>query len=207
MVSISLPITKCSVTHNQVMNIRDFLEYTLKSSKCGPHASKMKSWILYRPRSTQKYPHFEDFFCRPKMAEISNLLSHFNTMCHNICVKPDEGYNLLGAFESALCQSNHFVISKRLFLKGIWLKLFQFEEGAVYNGVFQCEKNPKKGTTQHASRHNVNGSLLRIWKRNIRNFIYSKEQISILARKFPWRLLESVPGRLCFSELFVASIG
>ena len=23
-------------------------------------------------------------------------------MCHNICVKPAEGYNLLGAFESAL---------------------------------------------------------------------------------------------------------
>ena len=59
----------------------------------------------------KKYPEVPTFwtlFCRPKMAEISNLLSHFNAMC------PDEGYNLLGAFESALCRSNHFVFSKRL---------------------------------------------------------------------------------------------
>ena len=28
MVSISLPITKCSVTHNKVMNVQDFSEYT-----------------------------------------------------------------------------------------------------------------------------------------------------------------------------------
>ena len=28
------------------------------------------------------------------MAEISNLLSHFNAICHNICVKPAEGYDL-----------------------------------------------------------------------------------------------------------------
>ena len=69
----------------------------------------------------KKYPEVPTFwrlFYRPKkLAEISNLLSHF--ICHNICVKPAEGYNLLGAFESALCQSNHFVFSKRLFLKGI----------------------------------------------------------------------------------------
>ena len=49
-------------------------------------------------------------------------------------------------------------------------------------------------------------SRLRNWKRNIRKFIYSKEQISILARKFPWRLLKSVSGRLCFRGLFVLSI-
>ena len=70
----------------------------------------------------KKYPEVPTLwrlFCRPKMAEISNLLSHFNAMSHNICVKPDEGYNLLGAFESALCRNNHFVFSKRLFLKGI----------------------------------------------------------------------------------------
>ena len=56
------------------------------------------------------------------MAEISCLLSHFNAMCDNmcvICVKPAEGYNLLGAFESAICRSNHSVFSKWLFLKGI----------------------------------------------------------------------------------------
>ena len=54
------------------------------------------------------------------MAEISYLLSHFNAMCDDICVicvKPVEGCNLLGAFESALCRSNHFVFSKWLFLK------------------------------------------------------------------------------------------
>ena len=28
----------------------------------------------------------------------------------------------------------------------------------MYNGVFQCENNLKIGTTQHASRHNVNWS-------------------------------------------------
>ena len=37
------------------------------------------------------------------MAEISNLLSHFNAMFDNIWVKSAEGYNLLGAVESALC--------------------------------------------------------------------------------------------------------
>ena len=43
------------------------------------------------------------------MAEISNLLSHFNAMCDNIWVKSAEGYNLLGAFESALYRSSHAV--------------------------------------------------------------------------------------------------
>ena len=36
----------------------------------------------------------------------------FIAMSDNICVKPAEYYNLLGAFESALCRSNHFVFSK-----------------------------------------------------------------------------------------------
>ena len=63
MVSISLSITECSVTYNKVMNVQDFSEYMLKSSKCGPF------WRL---------------FYWPKMAEISNLLSHFNAMCDNI---------------------------------------------------------------------------------------------------------------------------
>ena len=43
------------------------------------------------------------------MAEISYLLSNFNAMCDNICVKPTVVYNLLGAFGSASCRSNHFV--------------------------------------------------------------------------------------------------
>ena len=42
-VALSLRITKCSVTHNKVMNIHDFLDYMLKSSKCGPHAGKLRS--------------------------------------------------------------------------------------------------------------------------------------------------------------------
>ena len=52
---------------------------------------------------------------------------------------------------------------------------------------------------------NAKQACSEIEKQNIRNFIYSKEKISILARKFPWRLRESVPGR--FRGLFVASIG
>ena len=67
----------------------------------------------------KKYPHFDDFFYRPKMSEISNLLSHFNAMCDNIRVKSAEGYNLLIAFENLLHRSNHFAFSKWLFLKGI----------------------------------------------------------------------------------------
>lgn len=66
----------------------------------------------------KKYPEVPTFwrlFYRPKMAEIFESF----IMCHNICVKPAEGHNLLGAFKSALCQSNYFVFSKRLFLKGI----------------------------------------------------------------------------------------
>ena len=70
----------------------------------------------------KKYPEVPTFwrlFYRPKKAEISYLLSHFSAMCDNICVKSAECYNLLGAFESALRRSNHFVFSKRLFLKEI----------------------------------------------------------------------------------------
>ena len=71
----------------------------------------------------KNYPEVRTFwrlFYWPKMAESSYLLSHFNAMSNNTCLKPDEGYILLGAFESALCGSNHFVFSKWLFLKGIW---------------------------------------------------------------------------------------
>ena len=72
----------------------------------------------------KNYPEVRTFwrlFYWPKMAESSYLLSHFNAMSDNTCLKPGEGYILLGAFESALCRSNHFVFSKWLFLKGIWL--------------------------------------------------------------------------------------
>ena len=74
------------------------------------------------------------------------------------------------------------------------------------NGVFQCDRNPKRchAACKAAQRKQACSEFE---KKNIRNFIYSKEQISILARKFPSRLLDSVPGRLYFRELFVASIG
>ena len=80
MVSISLPITKCSVTHNKVMNIQKFWEYMLKSSKRGPHARKMKSWILCRLRSTQKYPHFEDFFIDQRRLKF-RIFYHISAPC------------------------------------------------------------------------------------------------------------------------------
>ena len=79
-VSLSLLITKCSVTHNKVMNIYDFLDYMLKSSKCGPHAGKLRSWILYRLRSTQKYPHFEDFFIEQRWRKF-RIFYHISTPC------------------------------------------------------------------------------------------------------------------------------
>ena len=63
----------------------------------------------------KKYPEVPNY--QPKMAELSNLLSHFK--CDNIWVKSAESYNLLGAFESVVCPSNHFAFSKWLYLKGI----------------------------------------------------------------------------------------
>ena len=68
MVSISLRITKCSVTHNKVMNIQDFLEYMLKSSKCGRHASKNEVLNIVQAKKYPEVPTFWRLFCRPKMA-------------------------------------------------------------------------------------------------------------------------------------------
>ena len=90
------------------------------------------------------------------MAEISNLLSHFNAMCHNICVKPDEGYNLLGAFESALPKQSLCIFKEVIFKRNLTIITFNSKKERCITVVFQCEENPKKGTTQHASRHNVN---------------------------------------------------
>ena len=77
----SLPITKCSVTRNKVMNIQKFWEYMLKSSKRGPHARKMKSWILCRLRSTQKYPHFEDFFIDQRRLKFRIFITFKRHVC------------------------------------------------------------------------------------------------------------------------------
>ena len=102
-VALSLRITKCSMTYNKVMNFHDFLDYMTKSSKCGPHASKMKSWILYRLRSTQRYPRFEEFFYRPKMAEIC-IFYHISTPCVIIYV-----YKAWWRLQSVGCFQEHFM--------------------------------------------------------------------------------------------------
>ena len=101
------------------MNFHDFLDYMMKSSKCGLHASKNEVLNIVQDKKYPEVPTFRGLFYRPKMAEILYLLPHLNAMSDNMCVKPAEGYNLLGAFKSALCRSNHFVFSKWLFFKGI----------------------------------------------------------------------------------------
>ena len=66
----------------------------------------MKSRILYRLRSTQKYPHFEDFFIDQRWLKF-RIFYHISTPYVIIYViKPAEGYNLftLG--------------SRRLFMRG-----------------------------------------------------------------------------------------
>ena len=47
-------------------------------------------------------------------------------------------------------------IFKEVIFKRNLTIIILIRKGAVYNGAFQCEKNPKEGTTQHVSRHNVN---------------------------------------------------
>ena len=52
---------------------------------------------------------------------------------------------------------------------------------------FSVIRNPYKGATPHASsttKHNAKQACSEIEKKYIRNFIYSKEQISVLATKF-----------------------
>ena len=121
-------ITKCSVTHNKVINIQDSSDYMLKSSKCGPdHASKMKSCIkklLYRLRSNQTYSHFEDFFIDQRWLKF-HIFYHISTPCVIliIWVKSAEGYNLLGTLKSTLCRSNHFVFSK-IFKRNLTIIIF-----------------------------------------------------------------------------------
>ena len=112
-VSLSLRITKCSVTHNKVMNFHDFLDYM--SSKCGPHVCKMKSWILYRLRRTRSTHILKTFFYRPKMAEILYLSSHLNAMCDNRCVKPAR-LQSVGSFQERFMPKQSLCIFQWLFL-------------------------------------------------------------------------------------------
>ena len=55
------------------------------------------------------------------------------------------------------------------------------------NGVFQCDRNPNKGATQHASASTTVNKPAQNLKKKYQKLFYSKEQISIyvLARKFP----------------------
>ena len=124
----------------------------------------------------KKYPEVPTFwrlFCRPKMAEISNLLSHFNAMCHNICVKPAEGYNLLGAFYSAL-----IFMSKQ--------SLCIFKEVILKRNLSVWKHYLKKGTTQHASRHSVNRPAQNLKKKHQKLYLfkrtdqYSGQEISLM---------------------------
>ena len=120
MVSISLCIMKCLVTHNKVMNIQAFSDYMLKIFQMWTSRQQNEVMNIVQAKKYPEVPTFWRLFYRPKMTEISYLLSHFSTKCDNIWVNSAEGY-MLGAFESALCQSNHFVFSKWLLLNGIWL--------------------------------------------------------------------------------------
>ena len=61
--------------------------------------------------------------------------------------------------------------------------LIRTRSGKYYR-VFQCDRNPDKGATQHASGTTLNKPAQKLKKIYIRNFIYSKEQIRILAGTF-----------------------
>ena len=61
--------------------------------------------------------------------------------------------------------------------------LIRTRSGKYYR-VFQCDRNPDKGATQHASGTTLNKPAQKLKKIYIRNFIYSEEQIRILAGTF-----------------------
>ena len=48
------------------------------------------------------------------------------------------------------------------------------EEGAVLNGVLQCENNLKKDTTQHASRHSVNRPAQNLKKKHQKLYLFKR---------------------------------
>ena len=56
----------------------------------------------------------------------------------------------------------------------------------MHNGVLQCENNLKKGTTQHASRHNVNRPAQNLKKKHQKLCLfkrtdqYSGQEISLM---------------------------
>ena len=42
------------------------------------------------------------------------------------------------------------------------------------NGVFHCDRNPKKGATQHVSRHNVNKPAQNLKKKHQKLYLFEK---------------------------------
>ena len=44
------------------------------------------------------------------------------------------------------------------------------------NGVFQCDRNPKKGATRHASRHNVNKPVQNLKKETSETLFIQKNR-------------------------------
>ena len=42
------------------------------------------------------------------------------------------------------------------------------------NGVFQCDRNSKKGATQHASRHNVKKPAQNLKKKRQKRYLFKK---------------------------------
>ena len=42
----------------------------------------------------------------------------------------------------------------------------------MYNGVFQCDRNPKKGATQHASQLNVNKPAHNLEKKHQKLYLF-----------------------------------
>ena len=43
-----------------------------------------------------------------------------------------------------------------------------------YKCVFQCDRNPKKGATQHASRHNVNKPAQNLKKKHQKLYLFKR---------------------------------
>ena len=62
--------------------------------------------------------------------------------------------------------------------------------------MFQCDRNQKKGATQHASRHNVNKPVQNLKKKHQKLYLFKRtDQYS--GQEISLKMLESVLGRLC----------
>ena len=78
-----------------------------------------------------------------------------------------------------------------------------------YCRVFQCDRNPDKGATQHASSTTLNKPAQKLKKIYISETLFIQKNRSVF---WPGNFLEHclsqyIPGRLCFRGLCVASVG